>query len=90
MEGEDTCDPQVKVTVLEDCKTSNYKNDIGRDAKVTFDEHLFLNLKNETVEDMEGALITFCVENKGFFKGECIGHFSIALSKVYNMKNHVL
>ena len=39
---------------------------------------------------MEGALITFYVENKGFFKGECIGQFSIALSKVYNMKNHVL
>ena len=39
---------------------------------------------------MEGALISFGVENKGFFKGDCIGHFTIALSKVYNMTNHVL
>ena len=39
---------------------------------------------------MEEAEVEFGIENKGFFKGECIGRFVIALSKIYNMDKHVM
>ena len=90
LEGEDACDPMVSVSVLGEKATTAAKSDITRETKVTYDEHIFMSLKDKTKEEMEEAEVDFGVENKGFFKGECIGHFVIALSKIYNMAGHVM
>jgi hypothetical protein len=39
---------------------------------------------------LQEAKIGLSVLNKGFFKGDVIGSFEMSLSKVYNMKDHVM
>ena len=37
------------------------------------DEHIFIDAKNLSKEDVEEANIEFVIENKGFFKADLIG-----------------
>ena len=90
LEGEDTCDPMIKVECLGKSKTSTAKNDVTKDAKLKMDEHIFLDYKALKKAAVEEANIQFNIENKGFFKGDLIGQFEMAVSKIYNMKNHVM
>ena len=71
-------------------KASNNKKDIASDAVVKFNEHMFLEFKDLSKEELEEATIKFDVVNKGFFRGDAIGTNEIPLTKVYNMKNHCL
>ena len=88
LEGEDTVDPYVKVEINDQDKSSSTKSKITKDAKVEFDEHLYIELKNQTKEQMETGNITFTAMNKGFFKGEVIGSFGMSVSKIYGMDKH--
>ena len=73
LEGEDTCDPMVKVECLGKSKTTAAKNDVTKDAKLKIDEHIFLDFKQQKKATIEEANIMFKIENKGFFKGDMIG-----------------
>lgn len=42
---EEFVDPYVEVEVLQQSKKTSTKNDIPVDAKVNFNEHLFIDLK---------------------------------------------
>ena len=86
--GEDTCDPYVKISCLNVDKQTSVKNDITISAKTKIDEHLFLEIKGAKKEDLEKAQLKIEVLNKGFFKGDLIGEFEMALTKVYNSKDH--
>lgn len=90
MEGEETSDPFIEVSCLGTVKATASKNDIASDATVRFDEHMFLEFKDLSKEQLEEATIKFQVMNKGFFKGDVIGTNEIPLTKVYNMKDHCL
>ena len=61
-----------------------------REAKATYDEHIFMEFKNQSKEDIEEANILMSVANKGFFKADSIGQFEMAISKIYNMDDHVM
>lgn len=90
IEGEDTCDPVIKVNCIELEKSSKTKKDIGKETKVSFNEHLFMEYKNLEKETLEAAQLKFSVENKGYFKSDLVGTFDMAFSKIYNMKEHTM
>jgi hypothetical protein len=48
LEGEDTCDPMVKINCFGQSKSSDAKNDITRDARVKLDQHIFVDAKKLT------------------------------------------
>ena len=88
LDGEDTCDPFIKVNLLNQEKQSTCKKDITQIGKVVYDEHMFIELKNVSKEEIEASEISFSIQNKGFFKGDEIGQFSVSTSKIYFQKNH--
>lgn len=71
-------------------KASKVKKDIGKESKVNFNEHLFMEFKNLEKEDTDSAQVKFSVENKGYFKSDLVGTFDMALSKMYHMKDHTM
>ena len=71
-------------------KSSKNKNDISSEETVRFDEHIFLEYNGLKKEELGEANILFDIQNKGFFKGDDIGSFSIPLSKIYNMDKHAM
>ena len=90
MDGEDTCDPFIKVECMNISKQTSVKNDISYGDKTIIEEHLFLEIKGAKKDDIEKAQIKFSIVNKGFFKGDTIGEFEMALTKIYNSKEHTL
>lgn len=90
LDSADVCDPFVKIDCLGASKQTEAKNDVSREAKVTYDEHIFMEFKGQTKEQIEEANILFSVANKGFFKADAIGQFEMAVSKVYNMEDHLM
>ena len=90
LDDEDTVDPFIKINILGQEKSTSIKKDISCNSKVTFEEHLFMELKNVSKEDIGNSNILLSVVNKGFFKGDDIGQFEMAVTKIYNMKNHVM
>ena len=77
-------------TMLGKSERTTTKDDITRDAKVSYDEHLFFNFHNLDAQEVENAKILLSAENKGFFKGDLIGSYEVSVNKIYNMKNHCL
>jgi hypothetical protein len=73
MPDEETVDPYVQIELIDQSKCSTTKNDITVDAKVNFNEHIFIDLKKVDNEVVEEANIVITVLNKGFFKGDIIG-----------------
>jgi hypothetical protein len=73
LDDDDTCDPFVRVKVLDTYQSTKSLDDISRDATVTYDEHMFMNFSDMKREKMEEANIVISVENRGFFKGDLIG-----------------
>lgn len=71
-------------------KSSKVKKDIGKESKVSYNEHLFMEYKNLEKEQLDAAQVKFSVENKGYFKSDLVGTFDMALSKIYNMKEHTM
>ena len=55
LEGEDTCDPFIKIECMNVEKQTTVKNDITYSAKTIIDEHLFLEIKAADKEDLEKA-----------------------------------
>ena len=90
LDGEDTVDPMMKVMFCGKDKVTSSKNDITRSTQVTWDEHLFLETGPQSKADIEEAMITFQIQNKGFFKSETIGVFTISAKTIYQMKDHVV
>ena len=73
LDSADVCDPFVKIDCLGRTAQTKAKDDVSRDAKVTYDEHIFMEFKNQSKEDIEEANILLSVANKGFFKADAIG-----------------
>ena len=46
LEGEDECDPMVTLKILGEKATTAAKNGVGRETKVSYDEHIFMTLKD--------------------------------------------
>jgi hypothetical protein len=49
-----------------------------------------MEYKNLEKEALDAAQVKFSVENKGYFKSDLVGTFDMALSKIYNMKEHTM
>ena len=90
LEDDDICDPFIRVKVMGKHESTAPKEDVARDVAVTFDDHMFINIPNAKKQDLEDATIVICAENRGFFKGDLIGQFEIAVNKVYNMESNVM
>jgi hypothetical protein len=66
------------------------KNEKG----IKWDEHVFLNLNNQSVDEIESATLSIRLLDKGLFKDKVACQFDIDVAKIYSMsegKNkHVL
>lgn len=87
---EDLCNPMVYVYMLDGVAQTTDKSNIARNTMVKYDEHLFLEIKNKTKDELQQAIIKIEVMNKGFFRNDMIGEFTIPASTIYNMKDHTL
>jgi hypothetical protein len=90
LEGEDTVDPMVKVIFNLKEKVTSAKNNITRSTQVKWDEHLFIESGVLKQAEIEEAVITIQIQNKGFFKSESIGAFTVSAKTIYQMKDHVV
>jgi hypothetical protein len=90
LDQEDAVDPFIKVKVLDQEKSTAAKEGISTKADTVFDEHIFLELKGLTKEQVEAAEVDVAVLNKGYFKGDTIGLAAIGVSKVYFTNKHVM
>lgn len=90
LEGEQTVTAYVEAKCLSASQKTAPQEDITADSTVTFNEHLFLDLKKIEKEDAEDAVLQISIHNKGFFKGDLIGSIDISLSKIYGNENHVM
>ena len=80
----------IKVIFSGKDKTTSSKDNITRSTQVKWNEHLFLESGFLKQSDIEEAQITIQIQNKGFFKSETIGAFSISAKTIYQMKDHVV
>lgn len=90
LETEDSIDPYIKFNLLNNSKQTIVKSGVKPDSRVTWDEHIFMDFFNLTSEDIENAQLQILAENKGFFKGDMIGTFSLSINKIYSMENHAM
>jgi len=88
--GEDVVDPFVSVSMLGQRKITSTKENITPDSKTKYDEHIFMVFRDLTKDVVSESQIEFRVENKGFFRGDTIGVFTLATSKVYYRDNHLM
>ena len=42
LEGEDTCDPLIRVSMMSKNKDTTSKKDVTKSAQITWDEHMFI------------------------------------------------
>jgi hypothetical protein len=83
LEGEDTVDPMIKIIFSGKNKSSSAKNNITRSTMVKWDEHLFLESGFLKKSEIEEAIIDIQIINRGYFKSETIGAFSISAKTIY-------
>ena len=62
--------------------------DVTNTTVVTFDGHIFIELLNQSVADLETTKILIKLNAKGFFKNELIGQLELDLTYIYNLENH--
>ena len=90
LDNEDEIDPFIKFKLLGQEKSSVAKSNVMFDTKVTWDEHIFFEFHKLTSEEIENAELKIMAENRGFFKGDLIGEFTIGVQKIYSQKNHAM
>ena len=90
LEGETTVDPMIKVKILGNEKSTSSKNDITKTTPLKWDEHLFIEVGEQTQKDIESALIEIQILNKGFFSSDLIGYFPLSTLTIYNMDKHLI
>lgn len=52
------------------------------------DGHIFIELLNQSVADLETTKLLIKLQAKGFFKNELIGQLELDLTYIYNLDNH--
>lgn len=72
-DGEDTVDPMIETSCLQQKQYSSSKKGISGIGEVTFNEHIFLEQRNVEKKDAEEAKITLRLLDKCFFKDDLIG-----------------
>lgn len=90
LDGETTVDPLIKVKILGNSKSTSTKNGITKTTPIKWDEHLFIEVGEQTQKEIETALIEIEILNKGFFKSDLIGYFPLSTVTIYNLKDHLI
>ena len=62
--------------------------DVTNTTVVTMDGHIFIELLNQSVAELETTKILIKLLAKGFFKTELIGQLELDLTYIYNLENH--
>ena len=62
--------------------------DVTNTTVVTLDGHIFIELMNQSVADLETTKILIKLQEKGFFKTALIGQLELDLTYIYNLENH--
>jgi len=90
MEADQTVDPIVDLTVLNEHKFSKALKGISNVGIATWNEHIFFEPKNVEEEKLAEGKIVVKLMDKGFFKDAMIGYYEFDLTKIYQMKDHAL
>ena len=84
MDGEDVVDPVIEVECLGQKKYTSTKAKIDCNTLVTWNEHLFFELRGLTKGDLETAKITYKLLDKGFLKSNQLGLYEFDVSSIYS------
>ena len=77
---------EVQVQDQKEC-TKEYM-DVTNTTVVTFDGHIFIELMDQSVAELETTKILIKLQQKGFFKTMLIGQLELDLTYLYNLENH--
>ena len=64
--------------------------DVTATSLVSFNSHLFIELKNQSVQDLEQTKIQLKLKEKGYFKDTPIGLMETDFSYIYFLKDHTM
>ena len=62
--------------------------DVTNTTVLTLDGHIFIELMNQSVAELETTKIMIKLMQKGFFKTALIGQLELDLTYIYNLENH--
>lgn len=88
--NEDTVDPIIQAECFGKKKWTSVKNDIGSNASVSWNEHIFFEPKNLTSEDILNQKLKIKILDKRMLKNAIIGNYEIDLSFIYFKDDHVI
>lgn len=85
-------DPIVEATVLGKSKATECKDDIPCNSNTTvwYREHLYFEFRNQYSSDIQNAIISLKIKNKGIMRDELIGLYDIDITKVYFKDRHTI
>ena len=80
---EETVDPIVQITCLEERKFTTAQDDINNTGIAIWNEHVFFEPKNKEKEELEQGKIVIKLLDKGFYKDAIIGYYEFDISYFY-------
>lgn len=78
----------VEVQVQDQKQTTKEFMDVTNTTVLTLDGHIFIELMNQSVAELETTKIMIKLMQKGFFKTALIGQLELDLTYIYNLENH--
>lgn len=87
--GDETTDPMIKVSVMEEEKSSTQKKQIAFDTKLFWGEHFYFTKKYAVREDLEDDMLEIMVyDTSKLFMKSLIGSLKINLTSIYYETGH--
>ena len=88
-EGE-SVDVMVEASCGREKKFTPVQSSVTSTSNVSFQNHLFIELTNKSVSDLETTKVGIKLMEKGVFKEAIFGIFEFDFSYIYNMELHTM
>ena len=88
IDDEDAMNVLCEVTVQTTKETTKEIKDVTSTTVVNFDSHIFIELMQQSVAQLEQTKILIKILSKGIFKNALIGQVELDLTFIYNLENH--
>ena len=88
IDPEDAMNVICEVTCQTTKENSKEIKDVTSTTVCNFDSHVFIELMQQSVAQLEQTKILIRILSKGIFKNSLIGQVELDLTYIYNLENH--
>lgn len=81
---------KIEISANRDKEYSKDYPNTSNSTQTTLGEHIFIEKRNQTVNDLQNLKLTFKVIIKSVWKNVLIGLYEVDFSYIYFMKNHMM